>query len=150
METIRINIVFACAFWPRSSFLPAHPPGGLKSALPSCRLKPAYPVLAGTMIKAHVLISSQYFAGFLAVLNRRAFQRRSACDLEETAPIGVGPRSLLSDSFLLVFWVGSDKLDYRLLRHPVIYIIKRINNNIPVSRAYFCNAMQALMSFHYV
>ena len=37
---------------PRSSFRPAHPLGGLKSAVPSCRLKPAYPVLAGTMIKA--------------------------------------------------------------------------------------------------
>jgi len=35
--------------------------------------------------------SSQHFAGFKTVLNRCAFQRRAASDLDEAAPIGIGP-----------------------------------------------------------
>jgi hypothetical protein len=41
-----------------------------------------------------VLSSSQYFAGFETVLNRCAFHRRAASDLEEAAPIGIGPLSV--------------------------------------------------------
>jgi hypothetical protein len=38
-----------------------------------------------------VMSSTQHFAGFETVLNRCAFQRRAASDLEEAAPIGIGP-----------------------------------------------------------
>jgi len=37
-----------------------------------------------------IMNGSQHFAGFETVLNRCAFQRRTACDLEESAPIGIG------------------------------------------------------------
>jgi hypothetical protein len=37
------------------------------------------------------LSSSQSFAGVEAVLNRYAFRRRTASDLEAAAPIGIGP-----------------------------------------------------------
>jgi hypothetical protein len=43
--------------------------------------------------------SSQCFAGFETVLNRRAFQRRTARDLDEAAPIGIGPLPLPSAMF---------------------------------------------------
>jgi hypothetical protein len=40
------------------------------------------------------LSSSQSFAGFETVLNQCAFERRTASDLEEAAPIGIGPLSV--------------------------------------------------------
>jgi hypothetical protein len=43
-----------------------------------------------------VLSSSQSFAGFATVLNRCAFQRRTASDLEEAAPMGIGPQALFA------------------------------------------------------
>ena len=41
-----------------------------------------------------VLRGSQCLAGFEAVLNRRTFQRRTASNLEEAAPIGVRPLAI--------------------------------------------------------